>query len=114
MKPSPRLLARARLVRLWDEDWNLCHVILPDDAVRAGDTYTLTQPLEHVTSQWILLEDELVVPQFYMTVEPHHRTRRWIGRLHSWELHKVGDCPQCQHCQQIMLRSVWEHEPDSA
>lgn len=104
-----------RLIRLWDRDWNLCHVITPGDAVRAdGDTYTLEYPADHLVSEWVRKASRNA--NLYMTVDPFPlgAGTRWIGMLREWLLAAPGACPHCPHCRQLVLRTVWQHEPETA
>lgn len=101
------------LVRLWDRDWNLCHVLIPADARKgAGGIYVVEYPIDHVVSRWISRLAPAEDPCAYMTVDGEDY--RWSGRLHSWELYTPGTCPHCPHCAQPMMRSTWRHARTTA
>ena len=65
---------------------------------------TLTLPLDHEVSRWLVNgSGERFIA--HMTIDDG--MTRWTAPLHHWEAKRVGSCPECQHCMQKVVRSIW-------
>lgn len=107
LPPLPPITNPQPLVRLWDAQWNLRHVLTPADVIRdiTGGRARVSYGADHVLSRWVLEEthdDHLL----YMTIDENRQ--RWIAMLDGWQLRKAGPCPQCPHCQQTILDVDWK------
>lgn len=98
------------IVRLWDRDWNLKFTLTDAPSAHVPEQRILTLPFEHEASQWLYNGS---VDRFaaYMSVDGPNG--RFVAPLQKWTVERVGSCPQCEHCQEKVLRSVWR-APDVA
>lgn len=97
-----------RLVRLWDSGWQMCHILPVDmitDTEPAGTGRKIIVTEQHVVAQWLQQQWYETGDTIYLTDE--RAGDAWIGRLHGWWISKTGPCPQCEHCQQIILTAVF-------
>lgn len=89
-----------RLVRVWDRDWAYMLPLPPGSGALAGERYTATLPVDHELAVQLRADARPL-----LTVD--EGGLRWVGRLHEWKVLKVGDCPECEHCQVRVMKIVW-------
>lgn len=102
----------ARLVRIWDRQWEFVLQLAGNDVTRDGEIYTATMPLDHELPKWILA-DGAPPKRCRLTVDDG--AVRWAGVLDQYEVLKVGrtgGCPECEHCQQRVMRISWIKPPE--
>lgn len=92
------------IARLWDSNFTLRHTVDADAIGSTGDGRTITLPLDHPAARW-LINDVPNERGANLTIDGPNG--RWSGPLRHFEVSKVGGCPQCGHCQQKIVRSVW-------
>jgi hypothetical protein len=92
------------VARLWDSNHDLRYTIdtVPSDHV--PEQRILTLPLDHPAAQWLIND---VPDQGCPSLTIDGENGRWCGPLDHFKVGKVGSCPQCDHCQQKIVRSMW-------
>jgi hypothetical protein len=89
---------------LWDKDFNHKFSIDADLVTTDGADRTVTLPVDHPAARW-LIDDVPNERGANLTIDGPNG--RWSGPLAHFKVFKVGDCPQCAHCQARGVKSVW-------
>ena len=93
------------LVRLWDKDFNLKFTIDKIPSHHIPEQRTLTLPAEHEAAKW--LSDGVNEANFFALMTIDDENGRWTAPLDHWKIERVGSCPKCPHCMEMVMRSVW-------
>lgn len=93
------------VARIWDKNHELKFTLDEAPSGHLAEQRTLTLPLDHEVSRWLIAGPDKPGFVAHMTIDDG--ITRWTAPLHHWEAKRVGSCPECSHCMQKVVRSIW-------
>lgn len=93
------------VARIWDRDFTLKFTLDEAPSGHIPEERIVTLSAEHEAAKWIMAgADEA---SFFALLTVDDENGRWCAPLDYWQAERVGSCPECTHCRQIVLRSCW-------